>query len=225
MSNKEGSSSSHKVLTIIGAVLCVILIPILVINVTLIIKSYTNKDKVPSIGGYCPLIVLTGSMEPEISDGDLIICKQIDSSDVKEGDIIAFFDPDSTGRAVLTHRVVELVNEDGALKFRTKGDANNTDDKSLVPASELVGIYRTKISGAGNVAMFMQTTAGLVVCVVLPLVLLIAWDIFRRRRFDAQNEKDTAALLAELETLKAQQAERGATESAEQTEHSEDAEE
>lgn len=208
MSKKEGSSSLHKVLTIIGAVLCIILIPILIINITLIIKSYTNKDAVPSIGGYCPLIVLTGSMEPEIKSGDLIICKQIDSEDVKVGDVISFFDPDSTGKAVLTHRVTEIVTEDGDLKFRTKGDANNAEDDSLVPASELVGIYRTRIPGAGNIAMFMQSTAGLVVCVVVPLILLITWDIFRRRRIDAQNEKDTAALLAELETLKAQQAEK-----------------
>lgn len=206
MSKKEGSSSSNKVLTVIGAVICIILIPILIINITLIVKSYTNKDEVPSIGGYCPLIVLTGSMEPEIASGDLIFCKQIDGADVKVGDVIAFFDPDSTGQAVLTHRVTEIVTEEGALKFRTKGDANNTEDKSLVPAGDLVGIYRSKIRGAGNVAMFMQTTAGLVVCVVLPLILLVAWDIIRRRRFEAQNEKDTAALLAELETLKAQQA-------------------
>lgn len=204
----EKSSVSNKVLTVVGVILCVVLIPILVINLTLIIKSYTNKDEVPKIGGYCPLIVLTGSMEPEISSGDLIICKQINGDDVKIGDVIAFFDPDSTGQAVLTHRVTEVVNEDGALKFRTKGDANNAEDKSLVPADDLVGIYRSKLSGAGNVAMFMQTTAGLVVCVVLPLILLVVFDLIRRRRFEAQNAKDTAALMAELEALKAKQAEK-----------------
>ena len=48
---KEKSSLGHKILTGIGIVLCVILIPILVINCTLIIKSYTNKDQVPSISG------------------------------------------------------------------------------------------------------------------------------------------------------------------------------
>ena len=70
---KEKTSHSNKIFTIIGIVLCIILIPILIINVTLIVKSYTNKDEVPKIGGFCPLIVLTGSMEPEISSGDLII--------------------------------------------------------------------------------------------------------------------------------------------------------
>lgn len=205
-SNGEKSSVSHKVLTVIGVILCVILIPILIINVTLIVKSYTNKNEVPKIGGFCPLIVLTGSMEPEISSGDLIICKQIDGSKVQVGDVLAFFDPDSTGTAVLTHRVTQITEQDGALAFITKGDANNTEDRTPVPADNLVGQYQFKISGAGNVAMFMQTTAGLVVCVIVPLVLLVAYDVIRRRRFEAQNQKDTAALLAELEALKAQKA-------------------
>lgn len=203
---EEKVSASHKVLTVSGILICVILIPVLLINITLIIKSFINKDEVPKIGGYCPLIVLTGSMEPEIKSGDLIICKQIDSDQVKVNDIIAFFDPDSTGSAVLTHRVKEIINENGALSFRTMGDANNAEDKLPVPAEALVGEYKFRIPGAGNVAMFMQTTAGLVVCVVVPLILLVAWDIIRRRRFEAQNQQDTAALLAELQELKAQKA-------------------
>ena len=204
--NKEKSSVGNKAMTIVGIVLCVILIPILIINVTLIIKSYTNSDEVPKIGGYCPLIVLTGSMEPEIKSGDLIIVKQVEGSDVEVGDVIAFFDPDGNGTSILTHRVIEIVNEDGILKFRTQGDANNTADRLPVPADDLVGGYCFRIAGAGNIAMFMQTTPGLIICVGVPLVLLIGWDIIRRRRYESRNKKDTEALLAELEELKAQRA-------------------
>ena len=206
MSNTNGEKSTvrHRVLTVVGIVLCVVLIPILVVNVTLIVKSFTNSDEVPKIGGYCPLIVLTGSMEPEIKSGDLIICKQIDSDEVKVDDVIAFFDPDSHEGSVLTHRVIELVNEDGTLSYRTKGDANNSADRSLVPADSLVGLYQFRIAGAGNVAMFMQSTAGLIICVVLPLILLIGYDLFRRRRYEKKNQQDTDALLAELQELKAQ---------------------
>lgn len=207
------TTKSNKIMTIIGIVICIILIPILIINITLIIKSHTNKDDVPKIGGYCPLIVLTGSMEPEIKDGDLIIVKQIDGNDVKVGDVISFFDPESTSNSVLTHRVTEIINENGSLSFRTKGDANNTEDKMAVPEDELVGIYKSRIPGAGNIAMFMQSTAGLVICVILPLILLVGYDIIRRRRYEKENQKDTAALLAELEALKAQKAEAEKTES------------
>ena len=205
--NKEKSAVGHKVLTVVGAFLCVILIPILVINITLIVKSYTNKDEVPKIGGYCPLIVLTGSMEPKIKSGDLIVVKQIDASEVNNKDVIAFFDPDGNGTSILTHRVNEIYEENGTLYFKTKGDANNTEDRLPVAEDALVGIYQFKIAGAGNVAMFMQTTAGLVVCVVIPLVLLIGWDLIRRKQYEKKNQQDTDALLAELEALKAAKAE------------------
>ncbi len=207
------TTKSNKIMTIIGIIICIILIPILIMNITLIIKSHTNKDDVPKIGGYCPLIVLTGSMEPEIKDGDLIIVKQIDGNDVKVGDVISFFDPESTNNSVLTHRVTEIIDENGSLSFRTKGDANNTEDKMDVPENELVGIYKSRIPGAGNVAMFMQSTAGLIICVILPLILIVGYDIIRRRRYEKENQKDTAALLAELEALKAQKAEAEKTES------------
>ncbi len=211
----EKSSAAHKVLTITGAVICLILIPILIINITLIIKSYTNTDEVPKIGGVCPLIVLTGSMEPEISSGDLIIVNQIDAKDIKKGDIIAFFDPDGNGSSVLTHRVVDIIKQEGKLSFKTKGDANNSEDRLAVSEDKLVGIYKTRIPGAGNVAMFMQTTMGLILCVIVPLVLLIGYDILRRRRYERLNKQDTEALLAELNELKAQKALQDKTENSE----------
>ena len=201
----EGSTVSHKIWTAVGVLLCIILIPILIVNIILIIKSYSNANEVPKIGGYTPLIVLTGSMEPQIMEGDLIIVKQIDGKDVKVNDIIAFFDPDGNGTSILTHRVKKVIDEDGKLSFRTMGDANDSEDRTAVSADKLVGIYTdTRIPGAGNVAMFMQTTAGLVVCVMLPLILLIVYDVIRRRRYESQNRQDTDALLAELEALKAQ---------------------
>ena len=86
---KEQTTLKHKILSVIGTILCVILIPILAINVTLIAKSYINSEKVPSIGGILPLIVLTDSMYPEIHSGDLIICHTEDAENVKEGDIIS----------------------------------------------------------------------------------------------------------------------------------------
>lgn len=205
---KEKLSMSHKILSVIGIVLCIILVPILIINITLIIKSTTNKDEVPSVGGYLPMIVLTDSMYPVIQHGDLIICHTIDAEAVREKDIIAFFDPAGNGSSVVTHRVVEVVREDGKLSFKTKGDYNNVEDKDLVPAENLVGIYKTRIAGAGNVAMFMQTTTGLIVCVVLPIILLVGYDIIRRRLYEKKNKTDTDALLAELEALKAEKAEK-----------------
>ena len=118
-------------------------------------------------------------------------------------DIMSFFDPAGNGSTVVTHRVVEVItNEDGSLSFRTRGDANNADDSELVPEKNVIGIYWKKIPGAGNVAMFMQTTQGLIICVICPIVLLVTYDIIRRRLYEKQQKKDTDELLSELEELR-----------------------
>lgn len=202
----QQSEKSNKFLTILGTVLCIILVPILIINCTLIAKSFLNKDDVPSIGGYMPLIVLTDSMYPTIESGDLIICHTEEPEDIQVGDIISFFDPAGNGTSIVTHRVLEVTTQDGEIAFRTKGDGNNTEDQMLVPAEKLVSVYQSRIPGAGNVAMFMQTTPGLIVCVVLPLCLLVGYDFVRRNKYEKSQKQDTEALLAELERLRAEQA-------------------
>lgn len=202
---KEQTSASHKIWTVIGTVLCVILLPILIINLTLILKSFTNSEEVPSLGGWFPMIVLTDSMYPEIESGDLILCHTAEAEEIAVGDIITFYDPMGNGSTVVTHRVLSI-KEDGT--FVTKGDNNNVEDRLSVDADDLIGTYRARIPGAGNIAMFMQSTAGLVVCVACPIALLVGWDMLRRRKYDKEKQKDTDALLAELEELRRLKAEK-----------------
>ncbi|MBR6506768.1 MAG: signal peptidase I [Clostridia bacterium] len=207
--SKKENNAGNKALTIIGIVLCVILVPMLIVNCTLIIKSYVNTEEVPTFGGFCPMIVLTDSMnsqteDPRISKGDLIICKQTDAENVQVGDVISFFDPEGNGTSVVTHKVIEVFTEDGELFFRTKGTNNNTEDKTPVPAENLVGVYKLRIPFAGHVAIFLQTTPGLIVCIVLPIVLFVAYELIRRRKFDKAKQEDTDALLKELAALRAE---------------------
>lgn len=206
---KEKTSATHKVLTIVGSVLCVLLIPILLINLTLIAKSYINQDEVPNIAGTTPLIVLTDSMYPIIESGDLIICQGEEPENILVGDVIAFFDPAGNGTTIVTHRVIEITEQNGQLAWRTKGDNNNTEDRLLVTADKLVAVYKgTRLSGFGNVALFMQSTPGLIVCVVCPILLLVGYDMIRRRQYEKANKQDTDLLLAELEELRRQKAEK-----------------
>ena len=202
--NQEETTLTHKILTVLGSIMCVILIPILIINCTLIVKSYVNKEEVPNIGGTFPLIVLTDSMYPVIHSGDLIICHQEEPQNIKENDVIAFFDPAGNGTSIVTHRVIEIVEEDGEMKWRTKGDANNTEDKLLVSGDDLVGVYQLRIPKVGNVAIFMQSSTGLIVCVVLPIIVLVGYDIIRRNMYEKSKKQDMDKLMAELEALKAE---------------------
>lgn len=208
MKDAKNKSALSVTLNVIGVILIIVLVPVLLLNLTLIIKSYTNKDEVPSFGGYLPMIVLTDSMFPTIESGDLVIDHTVDPATLKVGDIISYFDPESqSGDSIVTHRIEELTtDEDGNRAFITKGDFNNAADQTPIPADKVVGIYKYRIPNGGDIAMFMQTTTGLIVCVVVPLVLLIAYDIIRRRLYDKKNKPDTDALMAELEALKAEKA-------------------
>jgi len=211
MNEKNSSKSSsirHRLLTVIGTVLCVILLPILTINCILIVKSYTSEE-VPSVAGTLPLIVLTDSMYPVIESGDLIICHTAEPEEIQVGDVIAFFDPAGNGTTIVTHRVLEVTEQAGQTAWRTKGDNNNTEDRLPVPADKLVAVYEdTRIPGAGNVALFMQTTPGLILCVVCPFLLLVGYDMIRRKQYEKSSKKDTDALMAELEELRRLKAEK-----------------
>jgi signal peptidase len=195
-------------MAVAGGVLCLVMILVLVINVTLIVKSYIGKEKIPDIGGYIPLIVLTDAMYPDIKSGDLIICKSRNAETVEVGDVIAFYDPAGRGTSVVTHQVVELVTENGVIKFRTKGIANNTADEALVPADNLVGVYVIRIPKLGRAAVFIQTPAGMVVCIAIPLLLIIGCDCIRHilddREYERNKEKETEEFIAELEKLRAE---------------------
>jgi len=205
MSKKDVSSVKSRALTITGIVMCVILVPILIINCILLVKGWVSGE-VPDLGGKVPLIVLTDSMYPDIKSGDLIVCTTIAPKDVKEGMVISFYDPASKTSAVVTHKVVERIEEDGKLYFRTKGINNNTEDRLLVPAENVIAKYNGfRIPYAGNIAMFMQTTTGLLVCVILPIILLVGYDFLRRKKYEKTQGQDVEALMAELEALKAMQ--------------------
>lgn len=201
----------HKVFTVIGSILCVILIPIILINCTLIVKQFIHRDKVPSVGGIFPMIVLTDSMKGTFDAGSLILCKIAEPEDVQAGDVICFYDPMGNGTTTTTHRVTEIeTDKDGNVFFITKGDANNAEDTVPVSANRLLGVYIFHIAGLGSFALFMQTTPGLIIFVALPVLLLVGYDIIRRRLYEKQMDSNADALMAELNALRAEKAAREA---------------
>lgn len=184
--------------TSIGILLCIVLISVLIINITLIVGSYVNPDKVPSFLGYKPFIVLSGSMEPKILPGDLIITKNIDPENVKVGDVITFRTDKTTA---VSHRVTGILTE-GGLTFLTKGDANIGADAGAVLPESIEGKYILRIGGVGNLALFLQTPIGLLIFVVIPLCMFIVYDIVARNFRSKRKKSREAELEAELKSLK-----------------------
>ena len=197
---KEKNGLLQKIVGAVGIALCVVFVPLLLINVTLIVKSYTSPDKVPDFFGYKPFIVLSGSMEPSIMTGDMVFVKETDPDSLKVGDVIAY----KSGSAVVTHRIVEVKSENGETRYVTQGDANNAADQGMVKPADVEGIYQRRVAGAGNLAMFMQTTTGMILFVVCPLVLFVLWDVIRRQLESRKEVSRTKELEMELERLRAE---------------------
>lgn len=209
MSNQEQQNSKKlSIPTILGIIFCLILVPILISNLVLIIKGYANPGEIPGYGKTKPLIVLTDSMEPTIKSGDLILIREVDFDDVEEGDIISYFESETQRTTTVTHRVIEIIYDDNGnkLEFVTQGDANNIKDGDHVTRGKLIGVYKTRIPVLGSVAIFLKSTPGLIVAILVPLGLLVGYDVIRRKLYDKKNEEDTNELLKELELLRAEKA-------------------
>ncbi len=167
------------ILKILKTILYVILTIILIITLTLIYKGYKYKDKVPDIFGYKSFIVVSGSMEPTINIGDIVIVRE--SDDIKVNDIISF----KLNGSIITHRVKEI-NANG--KIITQGDANNTIDGEGLSLDDIEGKYAFKINKVGNIILFLRTQRGLITLIAI-FGIIIAFSAFKDEKKE-NNEDD-----------------------------------
>lgn len=123
--------------------------------------------------------VMTGSMQPAISPGDVVIVRDVPAETIEKGDVITYeFDGGAGGVERRTHRVVEAVEREDGRHFRTKGDANEDPDQRLVPAGAVVGRVLVTIPYAGHVMLFANTRLGLTVLVIVPAALLVLSEVW-----------------------------------------------
>lgn len=186
-------------LTVMIAV-SLLLIPILLVNLTLIIKGAFQPVLPPDVFGIAPLAVSSGSMEGDREDsfakGSLIFVRLLgeeEKEQLEPGDVITF----RSEEVYVTHRIVSVNRDTGghALSFVTQGDANNTTD-GAIPAANVVGICVGSVAGLGNFAMFLQTPAGVALFIGVPVLLFIIFDLTRIlvvNRRARQSEAATAA--------------------------------
>jgi signal peptidase len=125
-----------------------------------------------SIAGYSVFRVVTGSMEPTISPGALLICQQADIAQIQTGDIICFrsLEADMLGKTI-THRVIQIFESGAQLCLETKGDANPVADILPVEQSNLIGkviIYTGEQNVLADIMSFLTSGMGFMICIVLP---------------------------------------------------------
>jgi len=98
--------------------------------------------------------VLSGSMEPEIAVGGLVVIRPADTQQLNVGDVISFKLPGID--TPICHRVIDIQQTDGSRFFQTKGDANEEPDVNPVPAEAITGKEVIYLPHVGNLARFSQ---------------------------------------------------------------------
>ena len=145
--------------------------------------------------------VLSGSMEPEYPTGSLIYVKEIAPEELAVGDVITYRLSDST---IATHRIVEITpdeNDPDTFQYRTKGDANDSEDAVPVKSSQLIGTPVLTLPYLGFFANYIQSPPGSYVALVIGAALLLfvfATDsLIKDKRSSKDNKKNTTADPAE----------------------------
>jgi len=131
----------------------------------------------PRLLDYQAYTVISGSMEPEIPVGAILVSRETDITELRIGDIVCFFSLES-GRfgQIITHRIVNiLLSEDGMVMLQTKGDANLVSDILYVTAENLIGkviFYTGRGNAAAGVLSFLTSGMGFMTCLALPALLI-----------------------------------------------------
>jgi signal peptidase len=133
--------------------------------------------------------VMSGSMEPTIATGDVVVDRGIAADQARVGDIVTFPDPGGDGR-LLTHRVRSVApGPGGSLAFTTQGDANNAPERWTMPSNGRLGRVLVRVPSAGRALAYTRTPTGRLLLFSLPLMLLLVWAlwaIWRPRRDAAE---------------------------------------
>lgn len=113
--------------------------------------------------------ILSPSMEPLYSVGDLIYVKEVDPATIKEGDVITFVLNEDL--LVGTHRVIRVDAENQHLY--TKGDANEIEDGAPVHFNNVIGVPKFSIPKLGYVSDFVQNPPGIYITIAAFIILIV----------------------------------------------------
>ena len=142
--------------------------------------------------GYQVFAVISGSMEPEYPVGSLIYVKSVDPFELEAGDVITYLLDEDT---VSTHRVMGVVpdeNDPTVIRFRTKGDANDSEDATLVHYKNVIGTPVFKIPKLGYISEYIKAPPGRYVAisaVAILILLMILPDLFSEGNGEDSNKK------------------------------------
>lgn len=197
-SSDKFASISSKIKFVSGIISWVILVILVIVAMFLLYyfvaaKIYAQKGEEykPAFALYT---ILSPSMVPNIKVYDVIVDTNVSRpEDIHEGDVITFKSTSSmTQGMIITHRVVQVKEENGKYSYVTKGDANLSPDASPALFENVQGKVLFHIPQLGRVQEFLGTKGGWLLVVVLPALYIIISDIFKIARLKMVKEEVTS---------------------------------
>lgn len=173
-------------------IVLIVIFIIILYNVILVGITSIDNEKSLSLFGYQAYIITSDSMKPEINSGDVVVIKQCNEEELSTDDIITF---EKNGK-INTHRIINIINENGKVEYITKGDNNSIEDQERIEFSNVRGKMTIKIPYLGNVIMFLQNQMIILIMVLILLLLLLYKVIIderkenRRRKREIEKEKN-----------------------------------
>lgn len=145
------------------------------------------RNALPTPFGYGVGVVVSGSMEPEISVDDVIVVKK--TSDYKVGDIVVYQDKE----IIVVHKIVKIEGE----YVITRGTANDVDD-TPIKISELKGEVIKVYEDVGEAITFFQSPSGSILIVSIALLLLLLSFHVEKK----EEQKELNKIKEEIENIK-----------------------
>lgn len=180
---KDAKKVAYYALSTLEAMFIAFVAMLAILNAVMFFQFKVLDYPVPKVFGYSFINILSGSMEPTISAGDLVICKEQDSYNVN--DPVLFEDQ---GFLVL-HRIVDI-DEDG--DFITKGDANNVNDKAEIQPENVYGKMTGVLHGWGSTLSYLSSRMGAFWTILVSLFIYLALDAGKDLlKEDSEQEEET----------------------------------
>lgn len=208
-------SRVKKVFSVLGKILNVFILAVLIAAVaSLAYLLLGAKGKsLPFLEDYQIRTVMSGSMEPTLPVGSVVLIKEQPPSAFVAGDIMTFMsnDPALSGK-VVSHRVMEVIDsENNGLMFLTKGDANEDPDLAAAIAPNVIGRVVYDVPYLGYVLNFMGTKSGFFLLLMLPCMIILLLEVIgliRNIRLYCEEKEQLRLEKAQAEELPAEESER-----------------
>jgi len=155
----------------------------IIFSLIIAVAALLIVSRFPITGNIKFMMVQSGSMEPAIRTGSLVLVAPAPSTnsgqaDYKIGDIISF-SPTGKNKLSVSHRIYDIKNVNGENQYITKGDANKTPDSGHILKNNITGKILISVPYLGYAVNFMQTKTGFLLIIIIPAAIIIFDEIIK----------------------------------------------